>query len=297
MNTHLMTTIKGINNFLNTNNEPPQDLLENLVLELEVSKLYIPAIHEDDHIIFEHLESKEGIKILPLYSSKENYSGDNELTANGISYYADIILELDFEGAVIDPYDDSFFIPRDLMLNFKEKSSQLEDEVCDVYELKNISREVKNEELLKFIQNDSNFNNFTGFIDKLKDVILLNVVSSHNDLSQYAFDGVLVTLDVGGFDLSVKTSGVEKYGVLFTSLDAIKGTYDENSGLYYYYQIASLKNLFEYILMNDLDGIIINPALDDYYVPRNILLDIYCNHKDLIDNPKYRYGLHYAFII
>ena len=49
--------------------------------------------------------------------------------------------------------------------------------------------------------------------------------------------------------------------------------------------------------MNDLDGIIINPALDDYYVPRNILLDIYCNHKDLIDNPKYRYGLHYAFII
>ena len=95
MNTHLMTTIKGINNFLNTNNEPPQDLLENLVLELEVSKLYIPAIHEDDHIIFEHLESKEGIKILPLYSSKENYSGDNELTANGISYYADIILKLD----------------------------------------------------------------------------------------------------------------------------------------------------------------------------------------------------------
>lgn len=297
MNSHLKTTLKEVNNFIATHNNPPEDLLENFVMELIVSNLFIPAVKGHNEITFEHMESEVGHQILPLFTDENEYGGTNELIANPISFYAEIILQCEFDGAVINPENESFFLSKDMMEGFLEDEEPDDGALPEPDELKRISQDIKNEKLLKFIRDESNFNRYDELVLILEDSVLLNVVASPEDLSQHAHDGILAALEVGGFNLSVKTSGREKYGLLFTSLDKILETYDRNSDVHHYYQIASMKNLIFYVLMNDMDGIIINPGLEEYYIPRNVLLDIYVNHKEITHNPKFYHAMHYAFLL
>lgn len=295
-NKHLKTKINEISNFTSTHNNPPEDLFDSFVLELKVSKLHIPAVIEGDEIIFEHLESDDGITVLPLFTSPEEYEGDNELRNYEFEFYAEIIADCDFDGAVINPNTDDIFIPRKFTEDLRVKPlGETDDEIYDAYELREIASTVKNEELLSFIRDESNFNNFDGLIEVLSKSVLLNVVSSSTDLSELARDGIITTIEVGGFNLSVKSTLQEKYGLLFTSRDKIADTCDRDAGLHYYCQITSFDRILDFILKNDFDGIIINPYLEDYYVPRNVLLDIYENHPEIMNNPKYMGGTFYAF--
>lgn len=298
-NKHLKSKIKEISNFTSTHNNPPEDLFDSFILELKVSRLYIPATAEGDEIVFEHLESDEGIMVLPLFTTPEEYDGDNELRSYEFDLYAEIIEDCDFAGAVINPNSDDIFIPKSTTeeLRVKALPKVNEDEIYDAYELKDIASTIKNEALMDFICDESNFNNFDGLIDILADSVLLNVVSSSNDLSELSHDGIITALEVGGFNLSIKRTFQEKYGLLFTSLDKITDTCDTDAGLYYYYQITSFDKILEFILKNDLDGLILNPYLEDYYVPRNVLLDIYENHPEIMYNPKYMGGTFYAFTL
>lgn len=295
-NKHLKTKINEISNFTSTHNNPPEDLFDSFIMELKMSKLYIPAIIEGDEIIFEHLESDDGITVLPLFTSPVEYEGDNELKNYEFELYAEIISDCDFDGTVINPNSDDIFIPRKFTDTLRVRPlGETDGEIYDAYELKEIASAVKNEELVDFIRDESNFNNFDGLIAILPKSVLLNVVSSSTDLSDLARDGIITTLEVGGFNLSVKSTFQERYGLLFTSVDRIADTCDTDAGLHYYYQITSFDRILDFILRNDFDGIIINPYMEDYYVPRNVLLDIYENHPEIIRNPKYAGGTFYAF--
>lgn len=298
-NNHLKSKIAEIKNFTDAHNNPPEDLYDSFLMELKLSKLYLPADYDGEEVDFEHLESDDGIMILPLYTSPDEYRGDNELKSLGFEFYAEIIEDCEFNGCVIDPNSDEFFVPREFTQTLRSQSGfEVDDnEIMDAFELKEFASSLKNTELVSFIRDDSNFNNFDGLIDILSRTALLNVVSSHNDLSELAHDGILTTLEVGGFNLSVKTEGRNKYGLLFTNLDAIRDTCDTDAGLYYYYQVTSFDKILKFILSNDLEGIIIDPYSNDYYVPRNVLMDIYQNHPEIMRNPKFIGGTFYAFIL
>lgn len=296
-NKHLKSRIDEINNFMNAHNYPPEDLYDSFIVELKLSKLHVPAVMDGDEVNFEHLESDEGLEILPLFTSPDEYAGDNELMNFEFSFYAEIIADCDFGGVVINPDSDEIFVPKEVTetLRIQPSADVDDDEIFDAYELRDIAASTKNEELISFIRNESNFNNFDGLTELLSRSVLLNVVSSEEDLSKFERDGIIATLEVGGFNLSIKSTPFEKYGLLFTDLDAIKDTCDTDAGLHYYFQITSFDKILKFILANDLDGLIINPYLDDYYVPRNVLLDIYENHPEIMNNPKYRGATFYAF--
>ena len=78
-NMHLKSKVDEVNNFLRAHNNPPVDLFEELLLELSVSRLYLPGSFGGEEFSFEHLESEEGLMLLPLYTSPEQYSGDSDL--------------------------------------------------------------------------------------------------------------------------------------------------------------------------------------------------------------------------
>lgn len=296
-NKHLKSKIDEIGNFTSTHNNPPEDLVESFIKELKVSRLYIPATHNDDEIVFEHLESEDGITVLPLFTSPEEYDGETELLNYEFEFYAEIIADCDFRGAVINPESDEVFVSNQITdhLRAKPLPEYSEDEILDAHELKEVAANVKNERLANFIRDESNFNNFDALIGVLSESVLLNVVSSPRDLSEISRDGIIATLEVGGFNLAVMTNGTEKYAVVFTSLEAITDTCDTSSGLHYYYQVTSYDRILEFVLRNDLDGMVIDPSLEDYYIPRNVLLDIYVNHPEIVNNPKYSDGIYYAF--
>ena len=296
-NKHLKNKIAEIKNFTDAHNNPPADLYDAFLMELKLSRLYLPADYDHEDVDFEHLESDDGIMILPLYTAPGEYRGENELKNFGFEFFAEIIADCEFNGCVIDPNSDEFFVPSEFTETLRTQPGPdvNEDEIYDAYELKELAATVKNEELVRFIQDDSNFNRFDELIDILSRSALLNVVSSPDDLSEVVRDGILITLEVGGFSLSVKSEGMKKYGLMFTSADAIRQTCDTDAGLHYYYQITSFNKILKYILSNDLEGMIIDPYSNDYYVPRNVLIDIYQNHPEIMHNPKFMGGTFFAF--
>ena len=287
-NKHLKEKINEVGNFTKAHNNPPKDLYDSFLAELKVSKLYIPAIFEGEEINFEHLESDDGLKIIPVFTVPEEYEGDNELRQFEFSFYAEIIADCGFDGVVINPESDEFFVPEKFTdgLRVQPLPEFDEDEILDAQELKETASTVKNDELLEFICDESNFNNFDGLMEKLSGAVMLNVVSSREDLSQHARDGIINALEVGGFSLSIKSTPSERYGLLFTDADAIRKTCDTDAGLHYYYQVTSFDKILKYILEHE-----------DYHIPRNVLLDIYENHPEIMYNPKCMDGKFYAFIL
>lgn len=297
-NRHLKSKVDEVNNFLKFHNSPPEDLFEELLLELEVSRLYLPGSFGAEEFGFEHLESEEGLMLLPLYTSPDEYSGESDLESFEFGLFSEIINEFGFEGCVINPNSDELFIPGEYTEGLRaEEMPEIDlDEAYDAEELKDIALTVKNEELAKFIRDDSNFNRFDDLIELLADSVLLSVVSSSEDLSQKAQNGIIPTLEAGGFNLTVKSEGESRYGLLFTDIDAIKSTCDTDAGIYYYCQVTSYASILAVLLANDLDGVIINPQIDDYYVPRHVLLDIFRNHPEIMRNPKYMGAPYQSFV-
>ena len=298
-NNHLKSKIKDINNFMANNTEPPKDLFDAFVMELGVSKLLIPAVEDDEGVELEHLESDDGLTILPLYTDDEAYDDDKMLLGHHFAFYAEVVKDCEFDGAVINMGTDDMFVPANIMLPLSRGYDDFinDDDIYDPEELREIAFSIKNEELVRFIENESNFNKFSELAEKLSRATLLNVVSGPMDLGELDHDGIVSALAVGGFDLSVKTEGKEKYGLLFTSFDKIESTCDVNAGVNYLVQISSLEKILNYILGNDLDGVILNPFIDDYYIPRNVLVDLYYNHPEAVNDRKYLQGNFFAFTV
>ena len=70
---------------------------------------------------------------------------------------------------------------------------------------------------------------------------------------------------------------------------------DDGDGMNHYYQVTLLDDLIEFILLSDMDGIIINPGLDDYLISREYLLQAYLGLT--YDNPSFKNAADYAFIL
>ena len=297
-NRHLKSKVDEVNNFLRAHNNPPEDLFDELLLELEVSRLYLPGSFGGEEFSFEHLESEEGLMLLPLYTSPDEYSGDSDLESFEFGLFAEIIKEFGFEGCVINPNSDELFIPGEFTegIMARQLPEADMDEAYSAEELRDIALNVKNEELVNFIRSDSSFNRFDDLISLLAESVLLNVVSSSKELSPKAEDGIIPTLEAGGFNLTVKSEGESRYGLLFTDIDAIKRTCDTEAGMHYYCQITSYDMILAVLLANGLDGVIINPQTDDYYVPRHVLLDIYSNHPEIMRTPKYMNAAYHSFV-
>jgi len=116
---------------------------------------------------------------------------------------------------------------------------------------------------------------------------LLNVISSGHECE----DGILYRHEAYDFKFTTVKEGLSEYGALFTSVDAIRqSSYDQDS---YFFQITNYYEVFRYVLMNDLDGVIINPGLDDFYIERHVLLMIYEDER--LENPDLANSIDYAF--
>jgi hypothetical protein len=159
--------------------------------------------------------------------------------------------------------------------------------------LKELALSVRNDELKMFIRNDSNFNNHEGISRLLKESILLNVIVSMEDLSPNARKGVICRNEADSFILFTQESGREDYGVVYTDVDAIV-SHQKNLDYFYYAQVTNKFNVFSFMLSRDLDGLIINPGTDDYYVPRQVLLRLL---DESLADADLENATRYAFVI
>ncbi|MBQ8017235.1 MAG: SseB family protein [Methanobrevibacter sp.] len=288
-NSHLKTIIGQASNFLLNGTALPEDLAFNFVEELKVSNLIIPANVHDEGINFPQVVGNNDLILLPLFTDNEEfskkYTDEFEPLSNELAYYVNIINDLDFDGIIINSESDEFFIDK-YLLNQITPFSRNNTGKYDALKLKEIAENVSND-LLKDIIHKGEYEG--DVLGMLGDCILLNVVSS-NDVCE---DGILYRHTARDFKFTTVKKGINEYGVLFTGIDEIKkSSYNQDN---YYFQITNYFEVFKYILMNDLDGVIVNPGLEEFYIERHVLIRIYEDER--LENPDLANSIDYAFRI
>lgn len=159
-------------------------------------------------------------------------------------------------------------------------------------QLKNIAENTTNDSLVSFIRNPSNEENFEGLMLELSKFILLNGFVSDEDFEIYATNGIVSLDDVERCAVSTVSGDDVEFGILFTSKNAILDSVDVDDDNYYVYQITVLSEFIDFVLWQDMGGIVINPNLEDYFIPRQALF----NYSSILDNPSFKYAIDYAFL-
>ena len=297
-NNHFKLVINEVQDYLNKDEDVPQELFIDFVGELKYTNLLLPAVIEGDDLIFENLTSDEDDStVLPLYTDEvefdRNYdeTSDYEPLANDIEYYVELVCDQEFDGILINQNSQDFFIGRDLLENMPfgpEITIEDDAEGYDPKELLDVAKNAANDSLEKFIKSGNN--QFEALMLELAKATLLNVVASDDDIQ--ADDGIVSIDDVDDFELCTTNDGVDEYGILFTSLDAINDTKGEGN---FYCQVTLLDDFIDFVLRSDMAGIIINPGLDDYLISREYLIEAFGGLT--YSNPKFKNAPDYMFEI
>lgn len=300
-NNHLKSAIREFQKYMDRDEEPPQDIFIELMNELKVSNLLIPGRIEDDSLNFENLTSEDDdLTVLPLFTDDEEFIKENgedyefDPIACDFDYYLELIESIAIDGILINSATEEFFVESELILEYPFGPIFSEEDNIEGYEadkLSDIAKNAKNDSLVEFMK--GNETQFEALMLELEKSCLLNVVASEESLDEFAKDGIICADDVGGFDLCTASIDDREYGILFTDVDAIKKSKREDVN--YYCQIALLDEFFEFILCSDMDGIIINPGLEDYMIPRSYILEAYGGLT--YSNPSFKKAIDYAFIL
>ncbi|MBO6122684.1 MAG: SseB family protein [Methanobrevibacter sp.] len=303
-NNYLKAHLNEIEKYLNDDGEVPEELFIAFLNELNVSTLLIPGIVNDEDLDFEVLSSEDDeVNVIALFTDDEEfyrfYPEDSEYgpIANEIEFYISLIKENDLDGCMFNPGSSEFFLEKDILV---ELPVGIEDDEEDdggegypadrIYE---ISQGLTNDSLLELIRSDNV--SFEQLMLELSDSLLLNLIASENDLSGIAVDNIISKDDAGDFSLCATGDDDNQFGVLFTSVDAIRQSMYDDDDDHYYYQVTLLEDFMEFILLNDMDGIIINPGVDDYLISRDYLLEAY--HGLKYNNPNFKNAAEYAFLL
>ncbi len=288
-NNHLKTIMGQAINFIKNGTQLPEDLAYILVEELKVSNLIIPAEIEDEGINFPQVIGNNELILIPLFTDIEEfskkYTDEFKPLSNELSYYVNMINDLDLDGIIIDSESDEFFVDK-YLLNQITPFSRNNTGKYDAQTLRRIAQDISNDKLVEVIRRAE----YEGdLLELFGQSVLVNVVSS----SDVCEDGILYRHTAKEFNFTTIHQGLSEYGVLFTDISEIKkSSYNQDN---YYFQITNYYEVFRYVLMNDLDGIIINPGQDEFYIERNVLIKIYEDQR--LENPDLANSIDYAFKI
>lgn len=306
-NNHLKDVMDNLRSYLEKEEEAPADLLLNFVFELKVSNLLIPASQEDDSLSFERLESDDDDSaFIPLFTDIEEYNkhvnedfGYEPLTFD-FETYKELVMENDFEGIMINIEGNFMPVDREFLndMFFEVDTGESEDyEVYGPEKLKEIFETVTNDSLVEFIRDEENNTDIEKLYVELSNSTLLNITVSDDSLDEFAEDGIIDGDDVDGFNLCCFEDDDIRFGAVFTDAQSLKNVAKSDEDYSYYGQVTVLSALFDYILRNDMDGVVINPTTDDYFIARSDILPQASGIEVVIDDPGLENALEYSFIL
>lgn len=306
-NNHLKDVVEDLRKFLDNEEDAPLELIMSFICELKVSNLLIPGAEEEDSFAFEHIASEEdGSTYIPLFTDIEEYEkhsledSEFEPVSFDFEFYKDLVLENDIDGIILNVEGDFMPIERNFIEEMIQEFEVSQDDSTEPYkpeELKNIFENVSNDELVEFIRDDEANDDIEKLYVELSNSTLLNLVISDESLDGHANDGIITGDDVDGFSLCTIENEEIHLGAIFTDRQAIDKAINAESGLYYYGQVTVLSELFDFILRNDMDGVVINPNSDDYLIAREDILPQATGIEIIVENPVFRNSLDYAFML
>ncbi len=305
-NNHLKKVIEDIKVYLEKGEDAPLELMFKFICELKVSNLLVPAISEGEYVTFENIVSDEDEStFIPLFTDIEEYnkheSGEEEFipTAFDFDVYKELVLEDNLDGVVINVEGDFLPLDYEFIKELEYDIDTLDDEDITEYsaeELKDIFETVSNESLVEFI-NSPLKNDIERLYAELSDSVLLNVVISAESLDEIAEDGIIDVNEAEELSLCAIEDENFSLGTIFTDKQAIDKIISQEPDYFYYGQITILSELFDYVLRNDMDGVILNPNGDDYIIARDDILPQASGIEVIVETPKFKKSMDYAFLL
>ena len=294
---HLRTVIEDIH--LN-NDELTEELLLRLINEFRYSNLLIPAKRQNDTMNFIIYDDEDG-KITPLFTDRDEFrkfyrDDDIQVLENSFELYQNVIRTTDIDGYILNPASEKYLFTDKFILGITNlpKTNFYSSNPYSKDELKNLRDSINNESLEGFIENPSNRGYFEGLFEKLSESTVLALMLSGQDLSQFAEDGIISMQETGPLaQMYIDRIGGE-YATIFTSEDKMRAVGGDS---FRYSQIVNVATLVNFVLSEDMDGIIINPESDNVLIPRSELLRYSLGFEKFADDERLSTSIFYMFAI
>ena len=292
---HLRTVIEDIHA---NDDKLTEDLLFKLINEFKYSSLLIPAKKEKGTLNFIIYEDDDA-KITPLFTDRDEfrkfYSDDDiQVLENTFELYQNVIKTTEIEGYILNPASEKYLFSSEFILSINNlpKTNFYSSNPYTESELKDIRNNIDNGDLEDFITNPSNVGYFEGLFEKLSSSTLLALMLSNRDLTPYAEDGIISMQSTGPLArMHVDRIGGE-YATLFTSEEKMGHV---KTDLYRYSQIVNLATLVNFVLTEDMDGIVINPDSDNVLIPRSELLKYSLGFEKYANDERLSTSIFYIF--
>ena len=301
-NNHLLHVCEHLNFYLEKEEEVPDDLLISFLCELYVSNLIVPAIVEDDEFIFENITLDDGKSYLPLFTDIAQYAKHEVESENSMplvhdfELYDEIIKKSNLDGILINMDSDCIKIPKEIIADLIAKDSVRYDENVKPYtvdEIREIYDNLSNDDLVEFLHSEEM--TLDEMYANLSQTHLLNVVFSDDSLDEYLKEGAIRADDVDGFDLcTVQEEGIN-FAAVFTSKESIEKAINRDAEINYYGQVTILSELFDFVLENDMDGVIIDPNTINFIIRREQLHPQATGVDIIAEDSRIKDSLQYAF--
>ena len=268
---HLRQVIEDI--YLNDNNVT-EELLLRLINEFRYSNLYIPAKRENGTLNFIIYED-ESAKITPLFTDLDEFhkfyrDDDIEVLNNSFELYQNIIKTTDIEGYILNPASEKYLFKKEFILEIKNipKTSFYTTDPYTEDELKRL-------------------------FEKLANSYVLGLMVSDFDLTSKAANGIINQKLTGPLaNMYVDTIG-GRYATIFSSKERLANV---NTPKFKYAQIINLATLVNFVLSEDMEGIILNPSSDSFLIPRSVLLKYSLGFERYANDEKLSDSIYYMFV-
>ena len=261
-----------------------EDINENDVIKLENelkhSCLIIAADKLSNNMKFRALEYKNknyGLLFTDMDEFRKAISND-EVESHYFPFeiYKEIIQMELLDGFVLNIETESFILEKEIFhdMDSMPQQSYPNDNCYTASQLKDLKDSINNEELENFIKNTANLGKYDELFEKIASSTMMTLMVSPEDLDEYAEDGVISMEKTGplGF-LYIDEIGGD-YATIYTSQDKISKI---DTPYNKYSQLVNFSSMVNFILNDDMDGIIINPRSENIILSRDVLLE-YSSH-------------------
>ena len=291
---HLRTVIEDI---YSNENQLTEELTARLIHEFRYSNLYIPAKRENDTLNFIIYED-EGSKLTPLFTDMDEfrkfYKNDENIQVlqNPFELYQNVLKTTDIDGYVLNPSTEKYLFKKEFILAIKNipKTNFYTTNPYSQEELLSLKKSVENTDLESFIGDRSYVGDYESLFEKMANSQLLGLM-----LSDLSIDKEIISLKQSGPIASMYTDNIGGvYATVFTSeskMDVINT--DKNK----YSQLVNLATLVNFILTEDMDGLILNPESDNVLIPRVTLLRYSLGFEMYANNERLSEAMYYLFKI
>ena len=215
---------------------------------------------------------------------------------NDFIVYKEISETLKIDAFVINPCSEAFVFHRDFfdLMGDLPESSFSTDGAYTSSELKELKDSIDNSELEEFVENPKNIGKYEELFEMMSKSTMLTLMLSDQDLSARAKNGVINTLDDGpvGFLHTEELGG--NYATMYTSESKIA---DVHTSFNKYSQIVNPSLMTNFILSDDMDGIIINPNSDNVLLTREVLIEFSDLLSKTCNDPKLNSAIFHMFVI